>query len=50
MEYTGEQMAETVHKALNDATLREKMRKASARIRSENKMEKIASRIVDFIG
>lgn len=49
MKYTAEQMADTVNKALNDGTVKENMRKASARIRSENQMVKIAKRIADFI-
>lgn len=49
MTYTEDQMIDTVQKALNNQELKEKMQRASARIRSENKMDQIAKRIVDFV-
>lgn len=47
--YTDDELISTVEKALNDHELRIKLDKISKRIQKENKIDQVASKIVDYV-
>lgn len=49
MYYTEDELLSTVEKALADTELKVKLAKISQRIQKENKIEKIATRVVDYV-
>ena len=49
MSYTDEQLIQTVRRALEDEQLRSKMKKASERVRKDQRMEMVADQIVNYL-
>ena len=47
--YTDEQLVETVRKALADEELKIKMKKAAERVRKEKRIEVVADQVVDYL-
>ena len=49
MNYTDEQLVETVRKALADEKLKIKMKTAAQRVRKEKRIEVVADQVVDYL-
>lgn len=49
MNYTDEQLVETVRKALADEELKAKMKKAAERVRKEKRINVVAEQVMDYI-
>lgn len=49
MNYTDEQLIETVRKALADKELKIKMKKAAERVRKEKRISVVAGQVVEYV-